>query len=270
MPAERESFPRAFELIGVLHLLPLPGAPTASPGLRAVEARAIADAETLVRGGVSAAIIENLGDAPFTGGRVGPDTVAMMTRIAMSVRRAVPELRLGVNVLRNDGLAALAIAAAVEAEFVRVNVLAGASWTDQGLIEGRARDLLMLRRRLRHDGVDSICIAADIHVKHGTPAGEANRVRLAQDTAGRGGADVLIVTGAATGAPTDIGELSVLRAAARVPVWVGSGITVATMPEVRAAADGAIVGTALHEGGDIRAPLSLQRVRAVVDATRLP
>jgi len=266
VPAERLSSSTSFQLMGVLHLLPLPGAPSPSPGLEAVEARAIADAQTLVAGGISKAIIENLGDAPFTGGRVGPETIAMMTRIALAVRREVPELSLGVNILRNDGLAALAVAAVVDASFIRVNVLAGASWTDQGLIEGRARDILLMRRRLAQDGLGAIQIAADIRVKHGAPAGESDRVRLAHDTAGRGGADMLIVTGAATGAPTELDDLAKVREAGGVPVWVGSGVTVHTMPSVRALADGAIVGTALHDRADIRAPLSAQRVRAIVEA----
>jgi len=269
VPAEPDATPHRFDLMGVLHLLPLPGAPTPSPGLEAVEARAVADARTLVAGGIHTAIIENLGDAPFTGGRVGPETVAMMTRIAATVRREVPALHLGVNVLRNDALAALSIAAAVGARFVRVNVLSGASWTDQGLIEGRARDLLLLRRRLKHDGIPSIAIAADIRVKHGTPAGEADRVRLAHDTAGRGGADVLIVTGAATGAPTELSDIAAVRQAGGVPVWVGSGVTQGSIATVRRSADGAVVGTALHDNADIRAPLCQARVEAMVAAARL-
>jgi predicted TIM-barrel enzyme len=79
---------------------------------------------------------------------VDPWTVAAMTAIAGAVRAAAPELELGINVLRNDALAALAVAAAVGARFIRVNVHTGAMVTDQGLIEGRARETVLLRRRL--------------------------------------------------------------------------------------------------------------------------
>jgi membrane complex biogenesis BtpA family protein len=187
-----------------------------------------------------------------------------MTRIALAVRVAVPELCLGINVLRNDGAAAVAIAAAVDASFVRVNVLAGASWTDQGLIQGAAREVLLLRRRLQRDGAPAIRIAADICVKHGVPAGEQRRVHAARDTAGRGGADVLIVTGAATGAPADISDIPDIRSMGRVPVWVGSGVTHDTASSVARVADGAIVGTALHQDADITRPLCVDRVRAMV------
>lgn len=261
MPAESRP-----ALVGVLHLLPLPGAPTPGPGLAEVERRAVVDARTLWSGGVRRAVLENLGDAPFARGAVGPEVVAFMTRIAVAVRTAVPELELGINVLRNDGMAALSVAAAVGARFVRVNVLTGASWTDQGLIQGAARDLQLLRRRLLADGCGPIQLAADICVKHGVPAGESRRVHAARDTAGRGGADILIVTGAATGAPTDLADLLAVRAAGGVPVWVGSGVTLETARDTARVADGAIVGTALHTDGDISRPLCHDRVSAMVEA----
>ncbi len=253
-------------LIGVLHLLPLPGAPSPSPGLAAVVERAVADAQALWRGGVRWAIVENMGDAPFSGESVGPEVVAAMTCAALAVRRAVPDLGLGINVLRNDGCAALAIASVVHAPFIRVNVLSGATWTDQGLIQSRARELLLLRRRLRADGMPAVRVAADICVKHGVPAGEANPIRAAHDTAGRGGADVLIVTGAATGASTPLDDIPEIRRAGGVPVWVGSGVTVETAAETARAADGAIVGTALHRDADVSQPLCRDRVAAMVDA----
>ncbi len=59
-------------LVGVLHLLPLPGAPSPGPGLEAVEARALADLRALVDGGADGVILENFGDAPFAKDRVPP------------------------------------------------------------------------------------------------------------------------------------------------------------------------------------------------------
>jgi hypothetical protein len=79
-------------------------------------------------------------------------TIAAMTSCALAVREACPQLPLGINVLRNDAAAALAIAVAVGASCVRVNVLSGARVTDQGVIEGRAAELLRLRRTLAGEG----------------------------------------------------------------------------------------------------------------------
>ncbi|NOY25904.1 MAG: phosphorybosylanthranilate isomerase, partial [Oligoflexia bacterium] len=58
------------QLIGVIHLLPLPAGPAPSPGLADVAQRALQDAQALIDGGVHVAVIENLGDAPFRAGPV--------------------------------------------------------------------------------------------------------------------------------------------------------------------------------------------------------
>src|SRR4051794_7613276 len=119
-------------VIGMLHLPPLPGSPMYSQD-RPIGEVVIRDAEALAGGGVNGLMLENFGDVPFYPGRVPAHTVAAMTAIAAEVRRRFPELPLGINVLRNDGCSAMAIAAAVGAHFVRVNILCGARLADQGI-----------------------------------------------------------------------------------------------------------------------------------------
>ena len=260
---------RPFRFFGVVHLPPLPGAPRPSAGWSSVVDRALADADALVRGGVDGLIIENLGDAPFTRGPVEPHVTACLAVIGDRIRlRHGEDLLVGLNVLRNDARAALGAAVAAQADFIRVNVLSGASWTDQGLIEGEAHRLLRYRRELGVDPHDAsgrpVRIAADICVKHGVPAGEGDLARQAHDTAGRGGADALIVTGSATGRATATVDLErARRAAPQSPIWVGSGVTLDTAADMRVRADAAIVGTALHRDGDLEAPVEVARVRAM-------
>lgn len=245
-------------LVGVLHLPPLPGAPSRGPGLEEVERHALRDLEALRLGGADGVIVENLGDAPFAAERVDPWTTAALTRVCLAVRRQAPELALGINVLRNDALAALGIAHAVSAEFVRVNVLTGAMVTDQGWIEGRARDVLAARRWLDAE----VRIAADVLVKHAVPPAPMDLVDVAADTIQRGGADAIIVSGTGTGRPTPDHDLARVRAALPgAPLWVGSGVT----PEQagRLDVDVAVVGTWLHRDGDLRLPLDVERVRAL-------
>lgn len=263
------STPQAFKLVGVIHLLPLPAAPRTSPGLRAVSDRALFDAEVLALGGLGGCILENLGDAPFRATGVDPHVIAMMAVIADRIRaRFGSALSLGVNVLRNDAPAALGVAAACGADFVRVNVHVGATWTDQGLITGAAHETLRYRRELglAPDGAGGgVAIFADVMVKHGVPAGQTDLAAVARETAERGGADGLIVTGIGTGAPTALADVRVVREAAPGhPVWVGSGLTLHSLAETRAVADGAIVGTWLHRDGCLEAPLDLERVRRLV------
>lgn len=249
-------------LVGVVHLAPLPGAPRPGPALDEVLARAAADARALVDGGADGVIVENLGDAPFAADSVEPVTVAAMTRAVLAVREAAPRLAVGVNVLRNDALAALGVAAATGASFVRVNVLAGAMVTDQGVVQGRAREVALLRARLG----GAVQVAADVLVKHAVPLGPTRLDDTARDTFHRAGADALVVSGSGTGRPTAPADAETVRhAVPEAPLWIGSGITPDTAAGL-APFDAAVVGTWLHAGGALGAPLDPLRVRAVRDA----
>lgn len=253
-----------FQFHGVVHLLPLPAAPRGSPGFAAVRDRALADAEVLARGGATGIILENFGDAPFARDAVDPHVVAAIAVLGAELRAAHPGLTLGVNVLRNDARAALGIAAIVGARWVRINVLAGAAVTDQGLIQGDAHGWLRYRREL---GAEGVGILADVHVKHARPLAGGPIGEAAADLAHRAGADVLIVTGRATGAAVDAADVDAVRAAAPdAPVWLGSGVSEASARAWRQRVHGAIVGTALHRGGDVRAPLELARVQRMAEA----
>lgn len=253
-------FPRPF-VIGMVHLLPLPGAPDARP-LEEVLARAVVDAEALAQGGCHGLMMENFGDAPFFPASVPAATIAAMTRVAVEIKRRIT-LPLGINVLRNDGLGALAVALAADADFIRVNVLTGARVTDQGVIQGIAHDLLRLRAQL---GGRKIGILADVDVKHSAPLASRPLVDEVHDAVLRGGADALIVSGAGTGKATDPAKLAeVKRAAHGRPVLVGSGVTVETLPALRPYADGFIVGTALKVD-DAASAVDVGKVRRLIAA----
>ena len=207
--------------------------------------RAADDAAALEAAGFDAAIIENYGDAPFFGQCVPPVTVASMSVVADAVRRA-GGLRLGINVLRNDPGSALAIAVAVDAAFIRVNVHAGVYATDQGLIEGAAADTLRLRRSLQA----RVAVLADVHVKHARPVSHDDLVAAAEDTAYRGLADGLIVTGSATGKEVDPEHVRLIRQA--VPdrrLFIGSGATAETVADLLALAGSVIVGSSIKYDG---------------------
>jgi membrane complex biogenesis BtpA family protein len=259
----------SFLIAGVLHLPALPGAPACVRPFSSVLDHAMRDAEALVRGGIHTCIIENFGDAPFRASTVQPHVPAMMAVIGAAIQaRFGAELSLGINVLRNDGHAALGVALACEAEFIRVNVFTGAAWTDQGLIQGEAAELTRYRKAIALGG-PAPRIMADVCVKHAMPAGTQCIETLAKEATGRGAADGLIVTGPGTGQPTDLDDLRRVKIAApQHPVWVGSGATVDTISMICAQADGVIVGTALHRGDDIQAPIDEDRVRSFVDAAR--
>ncbi len=243
-------------LIGVIHLPALPGAPRYGGDFSRVVESAVRDAGTLAEAGFDAVLVENFGDAPFFRGRVPTETVATMAVVADAVRRA-SGLPLGVNVLRNDGEAALAVAVAAGARFVRVNVLVGARVTDQGVIEGAAAELLRTRARLAAGG---ILLVADVDVKHSAPLGASDVAEEALEAVERALADVLVVTGARTGSEADHATLAAVRAAVPgTPVWLGSGARTDTLAAWLAQVDGVIVGSALRIDGRAGGPVDPAR-----------
>ena len=252
-------------LIGMVHLAALPGAPRAALPLEQIEARAVAEARLLHEAGFDGVIIENFGDNPFFKTEVEPITIAAMTRVIRSICHALPGCRVGVNVLRNDARAALSIAAATGAQFVRVNVHVGAAATDQGVIEGQAAQTLRLRRALATD----IGIWADVHVKHARSLAHETIEREAVDAVQRGMASAVIVSGQGTGHATRIEDLrAVAGLRLGVPVFVGSGATLENVAQLLQVADGVIVGTTLKQGGATEAPLDPDRVRRFLAAAR--
>jgi membrane complex biogenesis BtpA family protein len=252
-------FPRK-PIIGMVHLKPLPGSPMYGGAMGPVIDAALADAAALQSGGADGIMIENFFDAPFFKDQVGPETVAAMTRIITLIRNATT-LPLGVNVLRNDGLSALAVAAACECQFVRINQLSWAMLADQGILEGKAAQILRYRRLL---GSDTL-IFADCLTKHAAPIASQTMELVAMDTWERGGADALVVSGVATGKPTEYEDvLAARRGAAEAPILIGSGVTPASLTQFWPVVDGVLVGTYIKLDGAVHNPVDVSRVRKLV------
>lgn len=249
-------------VIGMIHLPPLAGSPHFSGDQKTLEDAVWADLEALERGGVDALMLENFGDAPFFPQKVPAETVAQMTALGTRVK-AKTDLPLGINVLRNDGQSALAIAQAVGAAFIRVNILCGARLTDQGVIQGIAHDLLRDRKRLEANGV---AILADVDVKHSAPIADQPLENEVADLIERGGADGIIVSGTGTGHATSEWELKQVKATAEpMPVFVGSGVTMENVSQFLPEAAGLIVGTAFKQDGKPQNPVEETRVKAFMN-----
>lgn len=259
-----QTFQTPNPIIGVVHLLPLPTSARWGGNLKAVIERAEQEATALAAGGVDGIIIENFFDAPFAKTQVNPAVVSAMTLIVDRIQNLVV-VPVGLNVLRNDATSALAIAACVQAQFIRVNVLTGIMATDQGLIEGNAQELMRFRRELGAD----IAILADVLVKHARPLGTPNLTTAVQDTIERGLADGVILSGWATGSPPSQEDLELAKTAAKgTPVFIGSGADWDNVGQLMQAADGVIVASSLKRQGNIQEPIDPIRVAQFVEAVR--
>jgi len=256
-------------VIALLHLPALPGAPRNRLSLAEIREWVTRDAEAYRSGEagglrVDALLLENFGDVPFFPERVPAENVAFMTALACHVR-SLFDLPLGINVLRNDGESALAVAAAAGAEFIRVNVYTGARVADQGILQGQAHRI----QRLKHALGSRVLVFADVMVKHSAPLGERALEEEVEDTIQRSLADAIIVTGPATGRPPETAALRTARIAAHgVPVYAGSGASADTIREILHAADGVIVGSSLKVDGVVTNPVDRARVRQFLQAAR--
>ena len=131
---------------------------------------------------------------------------------------------------------------------------------DEGLVTGEASETLRQREAL---GVD-VKILADVLVKHAVPLGNQDLGLMARETAQRGLADGLIISGPATGLPTLRSDVAQARSAdPQGFILVGSGVTESNARELLAIENGAIVGTSLKQDGAITKPLDPQRVKSM-------
>jgi hypothetical protein len=254
-------------LIGNIHLAPLPGTPRYDgSGIRAITDRALRDLEAYMEGGMTGVIVENHGDIPFVPpDLIGSEVVAALAVVAARVVEASSG-PVGINLLANGVMGALAVAKAADAQFVRVNQWANAYIANEGLLEGRAGEALRFRRAI---SAESIAIFADVHVKHGAHAmtGDREVSELARDNEFFG-ADVAIATGNRTADSVQLGEIEAIRAGTKLPVIAGSGMTTQNAARLLQELDGAIVGSSLKVDGHWQNPVDAERVRRFVDAVK--
>lgn len=264
-------------LIGMVHLLALPGSPgfprlvrelSAScpahrhPTRHAITAmldRARKDAETLLENGCDALLVENMHDLPYLRGAVTPETVAAMTLGCEAV--AAFDAPFGVQVLAGANLEALGVALATGATFIRAEAFAYAHVADEGWLDASAGPLLRRRADLGAD----IAVWADIKKKHSAHAVTAD-VPLADYAHGAAfcGADAVIVTGTTTGAETSLDDVDAARHS-HLPVLVGSGLTEDNIARYVGRAQGLIVGSSIKVDGDWRNPVDGARVRRLAE-----
>lgn len=245
-------------VIGCVHLLPTPGTPHYRGSIHEITEVALSEAATLCACGVDALIVENFRDAPLSPGAVTPATVACMAVVtdAIATTAAIP---VGVAVLRNDATAAMSIAAATGAAFIRINVHVGVALTAQGVIEGQSWETLRLRRELGCD----VRILADAQVKHSRQI--AFRSLGDELAALEPHCDGIIVSGHVTGRPTRLSDLTLAKTRCEKPVFVGTGVTLENVAEYFEEADGFIVGSHFKESGDTGNRVNAARAQAFMD-----
>jgi len=256
-------FPKGKPIIGMIHLLPLPGSPRYGGDIEAIYKQAEWEADALAQAGIDAFIVENFNDEPYLISEPLPEQLALMAGITSMVSRKA-NVPVGVNVQFNAWQAEMAIAHACGANFIRVEVFVDTVLMAQGTVQPCSAQLTRYRQQLDGWGVQ---LWADIQTKYTTNIISQPLTQSAID-AQNAGADALIVTGSATGQATPLEAVAEAKLVVDIPVLVGSGTTIDNVQKVLATADGAIVGSSLKEGGMAENRISQEATAAFMRAAR--
>lgn len=251
-------------VIGVVHLLPLPGSPKFDGDLDLIFDRSLEEVRLLRQGGVDGVIIENFHDMPFLKDQVPLEQFGIMASILTLAKQEL-NIPLGVNVHFNDWKAEIALAYACKAQFVRVEGFVDTIITASGIVEPCCAEVTRYRKLL---GVqDEIQIWADIHPKYSKnviPNLLQESARMAEEAL----ADSIIVTGETTGAETPLDDIRKVKSAVNLPVLVGSGTNLSNLTETLSIADGVIVGSAFKNSGNTHEKVSLERISQFMKTAR--
>lgn len=230
-------------LIGVVHLPPLLSLHRLGRGVEDTVDYALVEARKYEEAGFDAVIIENYGDKPYHVEWGDHLLTSLLTAVTRELSRSL-SIPVGVNVLRNDPLAALSAAYAGGGRFVRVNAFCEPRVSGEGLLQPAAAMVADIREKLDR----TILVFADVDVKHSIPLTEKQH-RLLADCASRSLADGFIVSGPHTGEPPPPGYVASMRSALQpYPVLLGSGVSAGNLKAYWSLADGFIVGTSVKIG----------------------
>jgi len=227
-------------IIAALHLPPLPASHhPAAQSVSSIVDFCLRNAEKAINAGISSLYLQDLGDFPLAP-KVQPHSVAALSVVGAALRREFPQLNLGICMMSHSAREPLAIAQAIDAQFVRLKVYVGIMVKAEGLIEGCAYEAIQYRAHLE---AEDILILADVYDRTGAPLGRLPLADEARQAAVFGRADGLVLTGLSF--PESMEMIKAVREAKLdTKLLLGGGANAANIQEVLKVADGVIVSSA--------------------------
>nr|XP_014428060.1 protein C19orf12 homolog isoform X1 [Pelodiscus sinensis] len=248
-------------VIGMVHVGALPGTPQSSLPLTQITDKACYESEIYKDAGVDGLIVENMHDLPYTVS-VGPEITAAMAVISAAVKQTCPHLPLGIQILCSANQQAVAVALAAGLDFIRVEGFVFSHVADEGIINACAGDLLRYRKQI---GAQHIQIFADVKKKHSAHALTADvSVSETAKAAELFLADGVVLTGTATGMQADPKELKEVEHAVKIPVLIGSGVTLENARNFLGA-NALIIGSYFKKDGYWANSVDPDRVKTFMD-----
>lgn len=108
-------------------------------------------------------MIENMHDTPYLNQDVGPEITAAMTAVCSEVKRTVPNIPCGIQILAGANKEALAVAKACGLDFIRAEGFVFSHVADEGIMNSCAGELLRYRKSI---SADNVLVFTDIKKKH--------------------------------------------------------------------------------------------------------
>lgn len=258
----KEVFGLEKPIIGMCHLLPLPGDPFYKEGsLSEVIEWAKRDLLALQNGGVDGVIFSNEFSLPYLT-KVPIVTVATMARI---IGELIPHIKVpfGVDVLW-DPIATIDLAVATGAKFVR-EVFSGVYASDFGLWNLNYGEIA---RHRKYVGAQEVKMLFNVVPESAKYLAEREILQIVKTTLFNHRPDALCVSGLTAGSPVDLNTLLSVKEMAfqvGVAVFANTGVTVHNVDKMLEVADGAIVGTAFKYEGKFENHVDEKRVREFME-----
>lgn len=238
-------------VIGLVHLLPMPGTPLYEEGnLDKMTRKALADCRTLKENGADGCLVQTVDVFYPATDDTDYARVATLTAVTARVRDAVgPDFLVGAQIMWNCITPSLAVCKSAGADFTRCSALVGKTESLYGTVVGQPLKVAEYRQKIQ---AKDIGMLSEISGYHHTGEYSAENIRNLAGTSMRLGANAVEVY--SKDFQHNERLVKDVKSAGNIPVILGGGTTVENCADRLRYADGALVGTAF-EGGKWGGPI---------------
>jgi len=223
--------------------------------------RALLEAEMIAVNGFDGFILQNMNDMPIKQ-KAAPEAIAYMTALGYEIKRHFPELIMGILV-NWDGVAAVAVADAVGADFARVeHLFTGAEVTSAGILQAQCCEIAEIRKRMK----SKIPVYADVQEVHGVPLGAKPIQEAAWEAVHEAFADGLFMSGATMEKSIQMAK-EVRGKVPEVPLYLGGGATGENVCELLQYYDGVSVATWI-KNGNMKNPIDPEKAKQFMEEVK--
>lgn len=235
-------------VLGLVHLLPLPGTPLYTEGdLERSREKVKRDVNALAEGGAQGCLVQSVDKIYPSSDDTDYARVAAMALLVETARReAGPGFYVGAQLMWNCITPSLAVAKVCGADFTRCSVLVGRSPSPFGMIEADPLKVMEYRRKIDAQNVGMIAEISGYHFAQngGYDAGALVSMAKSAVTVGANAIEIF-------NPDPDLNDRMVrdLKAALpNTPVILGGGTNVENAAQRLSLADGALVGSCFENG----------------------